>query len=1124
MTDTTITADTTLPELYIASGDRYILAPDRNIVLTIAVDYSHVTPPANNIVVDGTIRAHPDATHDHTIRFTGIDESHIVGAPNGLGVGTNVGPPASDAGIWIMPSGQFDLIGKTKAGWNRTGSDPTWQAGDEVYAVPWGMGSTTPGKVDYGQLPDSYKLVTPNAYTPLFYDLYQDPELRQYQEVFNVTRNLHIKGTSATQRTHVMNMSTIPHDTKYVEFVWCGIPVIASGGKNQTFSRIGRYVYHNHLRRAGSRGSHFTGLIARGSGPTNIFVSHGSDGLIWDDCIAWGFDNAYWYDLASDPNLTNVDTPNFNAPDDLLYNRCAAFGLGGGKGFVHDATVRDNHNECRDCVVAGTNVGGESAAGYSWSNNLNGVPNIDWNWHDNIIHNYQGKGIFSWQNGGEQHTVYRAKSFYCWVGNQPNDGKGRSGGDVDSGAYNNSYDFVDCLFTDVVADETTAHGNETTQSTLFVNGVKAMPGKNWIRCHFNRFIKESSPLNTSAPTRLIDCLFEDTAQIIDEIGGGDKTDGHTELDFIRCNIDVTAPNSDPTNLVWGGGRPRANGPLNPLTKFRVQNVDGSAWQMDAPSGIVLEFAEHVTTAALPSCTYTNGTAGVGAKLTATANGALSFGDSKTTKLAERCVIKNQVAPEQNGVYSITALGSAGAPWVLTRVADYDESNEIVRASIFVGGAIGGGGGTTWLMTTTGTVVVGTTPITWSSVSIIPRTWHSIQPFALYIQTNSLAVAASGDPYSQQLAAVIGEGLFGTSIISWAVAPDSPDPLPTGLVLDSTPLPSGQGLLHGTPSQLGTFQVKFRAEDQNYFTADRTLQLVVGVSASLQITTSSLPNGVVDTPYPSTQLVATGGVAPRTFSIVSGALPAGLSLSSSGLITGTPTTAESRSPTFRVTDSVSATAQRQLQIDVVNLNPIITTATISDGEVALGYTGSLAASGGTPPYTFDVMVGPLPPGVTFSSLGQFGGTPTTPGTYPIRMRVTDSASHTGIRDYSLLVYPALDLPQPSFPAGVMFQPYQESVAVSGGAPPLFFEVPTIDPGALPPGLAMDSQGVVSGFPTQAGTFDFLVHVIDSLAVERSRQSQMVIAVPATVPEVKRSTLRAFGQRLPTGGSHQRDRVP
>jgi hypothetical protein len=84
-------------------------------------------------------------------------------------------------------------------------------------------------------------------------------------------------------------------------------------------------------------------------------------------------------------------------------------------------------------------------------------------------------------------------------------------------------------------------------------------------------------------------------------------------------------------------------------------------------------ARLATTAALPASTYNNGTAGVGATLTADANGALPAQDGVSVALGDRLLVKNQASALENGIYEVTQLGDAGTPWILTRTDDADNS-------------------------------------------------------------------------------------------------------------------------------------------------------------------------------------------------------------------------------------------------------------------------------------------------------------------------------------------------------------------------------------------------------------------------------------------------------------------
>jgi hypothetical protein len=170
------------------------------------------------------------------------------------------------------------------------------------------------------------------------------------------------------------------------------------------------------------------------------------------------------------------------------------------------------------------------------------------------------------------------------------------------------------------------------------------------------------------------------------------------------------------------------------------------------------------------------------------------------------------------------------------------------------------------------------------------------------------------------------------------------------------------------------------------------------STALAVTTTSLPNGVVGTPYVAS-LTATGGTPGYTWSQTSGGtMPNGVSLGSSGIFNGTPTKTGTFGPyVFEVTDSTSATASSgSLSITVTDSAPAIATSVLPQGIVNSAYSVTLAASGGTPPYTWTETSGAvLPPGLAnITSAGVIAGTPTTAGIYgPYVFTVTDSTHAT-----------------------------------------------------------------------------------------------------------------------------------
>jgi len=174
------------------------------------------------------------------------------------------------------------------------------------------------------------------------------------------------------------------------------------------------------------------------------------------------------------------------------------------------------------------------------------------------------------------------------------------------------------------------------------------------------------------------------------------------------------------------------------------------------------------------------------------------------------------------------------------------------------------------------------------------------------------------------------------------------------------------------------------------------------TAPLAIQTSSLPNATIGTSY-SQILTASGGKTPYTWARSSGTLPTGLTLSSSGMISGTLSATGTFTFTARVTDAAAASTTKSLSITVTSGTTAlsITTSTLPDGSVGAAYNQTLAATGGSTPYTWSAS-GTLPPGITVSTGGVLAGTPTTAGTYSFTARAIDSKSVTATRSLSLTI--------------------------------------------------------------------------------------------------------------------------
>ena len=126
-----------------------------------------------------------------------------------------------------------------------------------------------------------------------------------------------------------------------------------------------------------------------------------------------------------------------------------------------------------------------------------------------------------------------------------------------------------------------------------------------------------------------------------------------------------------------------------------------------------------TTAALPTVTYSNGTAGVGATLTASANGALTV-DSVVVTVGNRILVKDQASALQNGVYTVTTVGDGSTPFLLTRATDMNTSgsgyNQINAGNYFLITAGTVNTNTSWVQTTALPITVGTTSLVFSQFS------------------------------------------------------------------------------------------------------------------------------------------------------------------------------------------------------------------------------------------------------------------------------------------------------------------------------------------------------------------------------------------------------------------------
>ncbi|MBS1789092.1 MAG: putative Ig domain-containing protein [Acidobacteria bacterium] len=257
-----------------------------------------------------------------------------------------------------------------------------------------------------------------------------------------------------------------------------------------------------------------------------------------------------------------------------------------------------------------------------------------------------------------------------------------------------------------------------------------------------------------------------------------------------------------------------------------------------------------------------------------------------------------------------------------------------------------------------------------------------------ISPNAIPNARMGQSYSQQLTRT-GGAASGT----WSIVKGS---LPSGLTLNPS-----TGLLSGTPTVSGNFNFSARFTDSNGCLGEIRYFLQVVVCPTIDLTPSTLSSATVGVPY-SQQLGTTAGTPTFTFSLFAGSLPPGLTLSSSGLISGTLTSASSTNFTVRVTDAFGCIGNRTYTIigcNVVTVNP----ATAANGFAGQSYTQNFSQSGGAGTITWSVSAGALPPGLTQNTgTGAITGTPTVVGTFDFTARATSFNGCFGERAYTVTI--------------------------------------------------------------------------------------------------------------------------
>jgi Putative Ig domain len=371
---------------------------------------------------------------------------------------------------------------------------------------------------------------------------------------------------------------------------------------------------------------------------------------------------------------------------------------------------------------------------------------------------------------------------------------------------------------------------------------------------------------------------------------------------------------------------------------------------------------------------------------------------------------------------------------------------------------------------------------------------TINPAITFTSTNNTTWTA-GLAFSQVIIAAGGTGskTFTTTASS----------LPPGITLSTT------GTLAGTPTTVGTYTFTITATDSVGASGSQNYTFVV--NPSVTISTTSLPNWTVNAPNYNATIHASGGTGSLTFGTGGAAVPAGLTLASTGVLSGTPTAAGTFSFTITATDSLGYSTGK---VYTVTIAPAVSLApgTLPPDTVNIAYDRTITASGGTGTLTLATSnVTGLIPGLNVPDSGtgsiQITGTPTASGTETFTVTATDSVGGKATQTYSVTVNPAVSITTTSltnWTAGL--SGYSQTISATGGTGSLIISAPSA---SLPPGLTLSSAGVLAGTPSTAGTFTFTVTATDSIGASAG-ESYSVVINPAVV--ITTTTLPAWTNTL------------
>lgn len=308
---------------------------------------------------------------------------------------------------------------------------------------------------------------------------------------------------------------------------------------------------------------------------------------------------------------------------------------------------------------------------------------------------------------------------------------------------------------------------------------------------------------------------------------------------------------------------------------------------------------------------------------------------------------------------------------------------------------------------------------------------------------------------------------------------------------------GTATFAGTaPITPGSYRLKFElaANDGETLTFDQSYSIYEAPEIT---NATALPEGGNGVAY--SYSITYTAVNSVLFEIISGLLPPGLTLNSStGEITGTPTTTGSWSFRLRITDEVTGCTDESDHTITVT-GDVAISGTLPSACLGSSYSHTLTAAGGVEPYTWTILSGTLPETLTLnSSTGEVSGTLTdTPGTYSFTVKVQDSGGPAvvGTKNYSITIYNVPTITTVSLPIAYHEAPYNFTLTQTGGDLPVTWALIS---GTLPTGLSFNtSTGNIYGTPTLIETASLLFRVTSVHGCTDEKAFSLIVEGPPDI---------------------------